>query len=105
MEMLFSVSDQRSPAPAASRGGPTATSEGPNLKREQIFFEHTGCVNGGHVQQGAQNKNDRFRAPASANFCFQFRCGRLRTHKKSKFFLGRVGREAIQVAKFGNHPP
>ena len=56
MEMLFSVSDQRSPAPAASRGGPTATSEGPNFNREQLFFVHTAFLNGGHVQSGAQQK-------------------------------------------------
>ena len=56
------------------------------------------------MQQGAQNKNDRFRAPASANFCFQFRCGRLRILKKIEdFFFGVLSGPAGQPAPTPAH--
>ena len=74
IEILSSVSDLRSPAPAPRRGGLTAPARGENAHQEQIFFLHMRLCESGYIDQVQYCRNDDFQAQPFSTSHFHFRC-------------------------------
>ena len=72
IKILLSVSDLRSPAPAASRGGLTAPARGENENQKQRFFLHTSAFVNNRIGQVCEREIFTSRHNRFPTFIFSF---------------------------------